>query len=367
MTLDEHDLPLLLAILEGVLDAIITINERGVIQSFNKTAERMFGYAAEEVIGENVSMLMEADHGSQHDQYLRRYIETGERKIIGIGREVMARRKDGTTFPCDLGVTEHFADDRRIFIGVLRDITQRRMLEAQLRQSQKLEAIGTLAAGVAHDFNNILMGIRGCMKFASSKIDGDSPAQRFLEEAQSATDRGARLTRQLLDFSRRTPTEHRRFGLNSVVDGADTLLRQLLSKELQIVRHLDAPRDEVQGDPGQIEQVVMNLVINARDAIEGLGQISISTSNVERAAQPGAPGGVYVRLSVEDDGCGMDEGTISRIFEPFYTTKPPDKGTGLGLSTVYGIIEEHGGVVSVRSELGAGTIFDVDLPLAPST
>ncbi len=359
----RHDAETLQTILDGVLDAIITIDARGTVLSFNRTAERMFGYASAEVVGENVAMLMTQEHARNHDDYLDRYQRTGERKIIGIGREVLARRKDGTTFDVDLGVTEHVEGGEWMYIGILRDITARKHLEEQLRQSQKLEAVGTLAAGVAHDFNNLLMGIRGCLKFASAKIETSSPAQVFLTEAAAAADRGANLTRQLLDFSRRTPSERERFPLNVVVAGADRLLERILDSEIELETQLDAERDDLFGDPGQIEQVIVNLVVNARDALESGGRIRVSTSNVDSALPPHRQVRPCIRLSVSDDGIGMDEATQNRIFEPFFTTKPPDRGTGLGLSTVYGIVEEHGGEIRVTSTLGEGTRFDIDLPV----
>ncbi|MEQ8276029.1 MAG: PAS domain S-box protein [Deltaproteobacteria bacterium] len=363
MPTNQHDAETLRTILDGVLDAIITIDSTGRVLSFNRTAEGMFGYTAEEVIGENVSVLMTDEHAGHHDGYLANYHATGIRKIIGIGREVTARRKDGTTFEVDLGVTEHVEGGERMYFGILRDITERRHLEAQLRQSQKLEAIGTLAAGVAHDFNNILMGIRGCLKFAAAKIEDASPAQVFLTEASSAAERGANLTRQLLDFSRRTPSERERFPLNVVVAGADRLLERVMSNDVELETRLEADNDSVFGDPNQLEQVIVNLVVNARDAIEGAGKISVRTTNVVSSLPPLRNPTPCIRLSVSDTGAGMDEATQDHIFEPFFTTKPPDRGTGLGLSTVYGIVEEHGGAIFVASEVGVGTRFDIDLPI----
>lgn len=344
------------AILGGVIDGIITIDLRGTIESFNRAAESMFGYVAEEVIGKNVNVLMEPVHAAAHDGYLERYLATKERRIIGIGREVQAKKKDGTIFWLDLGVTEYFVNGERKFTGILRDLTLRRELEAQVRRSQKLEAVGTLAAGVAHDFNNILMGIRGCLNFAVARLPDESTANVFLDEARRAADRGAKLTRQLLDFSRRTPTAPRLVGLEEIVSGVEGMLKRLVGENVEIVTELGASPDRVLADVGHIEQVVVNLVVNARDAMPDGGCVRITTSNLEDAA------GAWVRLTVRDEGEGMDEETVTRIFEPFFTTKPPDRGTGLGLSTVYGIVEEHSGRIAVKSAVGAGTVFEIDFP-----
>jgi PAS domain S-box-containing protein len=350
------------AVLEAAIDAIITIDHRGIVESFNHAAEKMFGYDAGEVIGGNVSMLMTGANARDHDSYIRRYLETGERRIIGIGREVVGKKKDGTLFPMELGVSEVRLGDVRKFTGIIRDLTVRKRFEAQMRQSQKLEAVGTLAAGVSHDFNNLLMGIMGCTSIAMTKLPKDSPARVFLEEAKAAGERGTKLTRQLLAFSRRVPAEVRPLAINDVVTGTEVMLRRLIPEEIDLVTDLVDTGGPIRGDVGQIEQVIVNLVVNARDAIEGSGRIIIRTR--ERPIEHALTGatGTFVVLEVEDDGSGMDPQTQSRIFEPFFTTKGPDRGTGLGLSTVYGIVERHGGFVDVESALGVGTTLRTYFP-----
>jgi two-component system, cell cycle sensor histidine kinase and response regulator CckA len=348
------------AVLEAVIDGIVTIDQRGRIESFNRAAEKMFGYEAAEVLGRNVSVLMTEAIGAQHDSYIQRYLSTGERHIIGIGREVVARRKDGTTFPLELGVSELWVGEQRKFTGILRDLTMRKQLEARAQQSQKLEAVGTLAAGVSHDFNNLLMGVMGCISIALTKLPGESAARAFLEEAKAASERGSKLTRQLLAFSRRTPSEAVPMRLNDVVQGTELMLRRLVTEEIELIVELDESGGPIRGDVGQIEQILMNLVVNARDAIKGRGHIGIRTSIEQRTlARPSS----FVCLTVSDDGCGMDERVRAHVFEPFFTTKSPDRGTGLGLSTVYGIVEQHGGFVEVESEVGAGTSMRIFFPL----
>lgn len=349
------------AVLEGVIDGIITIDQRGIIETFNRAAEQMFGYSAAEAVGKNVSILMDTQDAKEHDDHIRRYLETGEKRIIGIGREVTARKKDGTLFPVDLGVSEFRVGDVRKFTGILRDVTERRRLEAQVRQSQKLEAVGTLAAGVAHDFNNLLMGIMGCTSIALKKLPESSEARAFLDEAKAAAERGTKLTRQLLAFSRRTPAEARPMLLNDVIRATDVMLRRLIGEDIDLVLELDPSGGPIEGDVGQLEQVLVNLVVNARDAIEAGGRIVIRTS-IERLVRRDVSGR-HVCLAVSDDGCGMEPAIQARIFEPFYTTKGPDEGTGLGLSTVYGIAEGHAGFVEVDSAVGKGTTMRVFFPL----
>jgi two-component system, cell cycle sensor histidine kinase and response regulator CckA len=347
------------AVLEAVIDGIITIDQRGTIESFNRAAEKMFRYSAAETIGRNVKMLMQEEVARDHDGYVRRYLATGERHIIGIGREVVGRRKDGTTFPLDLGVSELWVGDQRKFTGILRDLTVRKRLEAELLQAQKLEAVGTLAAGVAHDFNNLLMGIMSCMSIALSRIPREVGGREFLEEAKGAAERGTRLTRQLLAFSRRTPTDARPMMINDVVLGTELMLRRLVTEEIELVVELDESGGPIRGDVGQLEQILVNLVVNARDAIDGAGRITIRTSGEDRLpAKPGA----YVCLTVSDTGSGMDASTRAHVFEPFFTTKGPDRGTGLGLSTVYGIVDRHLGSIEIDSEIGRGTSIRIYFP-----
>jgi PAS domain S-box-containing protein len=362
----EHDAERLRAVVDTAVDAIITIDDRGRIESFNAAAERMFGYRAAEVIGKNVNVLMPEPYRSEHDGYIGRYLATGQKKIIGIGREVVGRRKDGTTFPMDLGVGEVRLGAERRFTGIIRDLTERTRLERELRQAQKMEAIGTLTSGIAHDYNNLLMGILGCMDLALRQIAADSPARVYLDEARRAAQRGASLTRQLLMFSRRQEAAPTDIDLDAVIDSAEKILRSLLGEHIELRVTLGARDWRVRADTGRIEQVLMNLSANARDAMPEGGSLTIETKQLflaERDAQPlGLSSGDYVTLEVRDTGTGIDESTRERIFEPFFTTKEAGQGTGLGLSTVYGIVKLAGGAIDVQSSVGRGAAFTIHFP-----
>jgi PAS domain S-box-containing protein len=354
------------AVLDTAVDAIVTIDHRGIIDSFNAAAERMFGYVAAEVIGRNVSMLMPEPYRGEHDGYIARYLTTGHAKIIGIGREVVGRRKDGSTFPMELGVGEMRLAGERRFTGIIRDVTERKRLERELRQAQKLEAIGTLTSGIAHDYNNLLMGILGCMDLAIKDTAEGSRARLYLDEARRAALRGAALTRQLLTFSRRREGEPTNVEIDSVVEAADRMLRSMLGEQIRLTIDLAAKRWRVRGDTSQLEQVLLNLVVNARDAMPSGGELHIETSEIEideeQAVRAGVIPGDFVVLSVRDSGVGMAPEVKERIFEPFFTTKPLGQGTGLGLSTVYGIVKQIGGYIEVSTSPNHGSAFTLHFP-----
>jgi nitrogen-specific signal transduction histidine kinase/ActR/RegA family two-component response regulator len=256
-------------------------------------------------------------------------------------------------------------------LGVATDITERKKLEEQFRQSQKLEAIGALAGGVAHDFNNLLTVITGYTDLSLTRHQPDDQLRRNLEEVGKAAARAAQLTRQLLAFSRRQVLQPRVLDLNAVVVNMERMLGRLIGADIRLSTILDPGSGQVKADPGQLEQVIMNLAVNARDAMPEGGNLTIGTRNLvvsETIASQAfsLPPGSYVLLEISDTGSGMDEKTQSRVYEPFFTTKPVGKGTGLGLSTVYGIVKQSGGYIEIESEIGRGTLFRVYLPLAPS-
>lgn len=481
------------AILKSAVDGIVTIDDAGIIDSVNPATERMFGYRADELIGRNVKILMPSPYHEEHDGYLDRYLETAEKKIIGIGREVVGRRKDGSVFPLDLAVSEVVLEGSRSFVGLLRDITERKEfeealrrerdfaeglvetarvivlvldpegrivrynpymerisgypldevrgqhwfpkfvperehrrirrvfkraletkptsaivnpiitkdgtervvewhntslhdangnvtgvlatgqditersnLESQLRQAQKMEAVGRLAGGVAHDFNTLLGSIFGYSEMVLDQLGAEHPQRRAIEQILRGAERGAKLTRQLLAFSRRQVLRPRLLDLNTVIGEMEDMLRRLMTEDIELAFELEPQLGRVKVDSGQIEQVIMNLIVNAADAQPQGGRIVIATANrdinaghADRSAVLVA--GRYVMLGVRDAGTGMDDETRSRAFEPFFTTKAQGKGTGLGLSTVYGIVRQSGGGVVIDSAPGRGTCVNIYL------
>jgi PAS domain S-box-containing protein len=294
----------------------------------------------------------------------------GELRTHGavVSFEIPLRRRDGSTAWAVGNATllDRFDEGPALVETILIDITARRALQAQLYESQKMDAIGRLAGGVAHDFNNLLTAIQGYSELALSDL-GNHPLSAQIEEIRKAAHRAATLTRQLLAFSRRQAIEPTVVDVNASVRSMLNLLRRLIGERLQLVARFDAPFPRVKADEGQLEQVLMNLVVNARDAQPDGGVIAIDTALVDvKAAEasrtPGAHAGTYVRLRVRDEGAGMTPEVQAHLFEPFFTTKPEGKGTGLGLSTVYGIVQQSGGFIRVDSRLGAGSTLSIFLP-----
>ena len=284
--------------------------------------------------------------------------------------EYRFRRGDGTyATVLDRGIATRDEAGRAIrMLDSMQDVSERIDLEAQLRQAQKMEAVGQLAGGVAHDFNNILTAIRCSAEFLAAGLPADDPLRDDVTEIQDATDRAASLTRQLLAFSRRQVVQPQVLELNAVVAETEKMLRRVIGEDVTLTTRLAAEAGRVRMDRGQLQQVLLNLAINARDAMPQGGALVIATGTGTLAPQPGrrasnVASGPHARLSVLDSGTGMDEATLARVFEPFFTTKPVGKGTGLGLSTVYGIVRQAGGRVSVQSEPGRGTTFDIFLPV----
>jgi|AGTN01.1.fsa_nt_gi PAS domain S-box/PAS domain S-box len=481
----------LATVLSTAVDGIVTIDDRGIILTVNHAAERLFGYAAEEMIGRNVNLLMPEPYHSAHDGFLARYRDTGERRIIGIGREVMARRKDGSTFPMELAVGEAWLSEGRIFTGIIRDITdrkraesesraatqmmesviaalpvavisvgpdgnvllwnraaedilgwtageavggpmpaalfaddgvgalaaglrdgaalgneevrcrrkdgtvievslstaplrdesgrlvstvwvmddvtQRKSLASQLYQAQKMEAVGQLTGGLAHDFNNILGVSIGNLDLLAEEVEGDPGKLDLVEAAQGALLKGADLTRQLLAFARRQPLQPQHVRIEELLAASIRMLRRTLGEQIEVSFRVDGTVWPVAVDIAQLEAAITNLAINARDAMAGGGRLAIVLGNAgldeEYAATvPDLRPGDYVLVEVCDNGHGMSPEILARVFEPFFTTKPPGKGTGLGLSMVYGFIRQSGGHVRIYSEVGHGTTVKLYLP-----
>ena len=277
------------------------------------------------------------------------------------------RKKDGTLIEVQTSGHEITFAGRRAELVVIDDVTERKRLEEQFRQAQKMEAVGRLAAGVAHDFNNLLTAILGTTDLMIEDLPADDPDREGLLDIRGAAERAAVLTRQLLTFSRQQVVSPRMLRLNELITDLVKLLRRLLGEDVTIASALAPDCGAVKADPGQLEQVLVNLAVNARDAMPNGGRLTIETRNVDLDADYPTervmiPAGRYVMLAVTDNGTGMDAQTNARIFEPFFTTKPVGKGTGLGLATVYGVVQQTGGYIWLYSELGHGTSFKIYLP-----
>jgi two-component system, cell cycle sensor histidine kinase and response regulator CckA len=353
---------LLKSVLDSAIDGIIGIDERGMIRSFNAAAEGMFQYGADEVIGAPVGMLMPEPHRTRYTEILSRYLGSGDHRPLRRPRQLAGLRRDGTTFPLELAVSEFTLDGHRYLTAVVRDVTEQRTLEEQLQQAQKMQAVGQLAGGIAHDFNNVLTIISGHTELLLSQFQ-DGALHDAIAEVRDAAERAADLTRQLLAFSRRAVLDPKVVDLNSVVIDADKMLRRVIGEDIELVTHLAPDLRRVNVDRGQIGQVLVNLCVNARDAMPNGGQLKIGTRNLEiTSGTDRLRAGSYVELTVRDTGCGMSPDVAARIFEPFYTTKQAGEGTGLGLSVVYGILKQSGGSVDVQTEPGVGTEFRITLP-----
>ncbi len=351
------------ALFEESRDAIYVVTREGSFLGFNQAVLDLYGYTGEEMARLNVRDLWV--HPGERETFQRVIEEKGFVR----DHEVKLRRKDGSEIDCLMtaSVRPARAGSPSAYQGIVRDVTERKRLEEQIRQLQKLDAVGRLAGGIAHDFNNLLTVIGGRIQILLNRLRPDGRTRDDLVLMQKTVERAAGLTKQLLAFSRKQILQPRVLDLNAVVGGIAPLLARLIREDIELTTRLDGELGRVRADPGQIEQVIMNLAVNARDAMPAGGRLTIETANVElddRYARDhaGVEPGPYVMLAVSDTGSGMDADTQAHIFEPFFTTKEAGKGTGLGLSTVYGIVKQSGGHVWVYSEPGRGTSFKIYLP-----
>ncbi|PYP45955.1 MAG: hybrid sensor histidine kinase/response regulator [Gemmatimonadetes bacterium] len=346
-------------ILENIGDAVFIADSHGRYLDVNPRACELTGYAREELLQLTVSDTYPAP---DRDAATLRVVAVGSGRATVTERSLL--RKDGTVIVVESNA-RRLPDGR--LLGAVRDITERKRLEEQLRQAQKMEAVGRLAGGVAHDFNNVLTAIFGYADLMAEEVPPSSAARQDLDEIRKAAQRATALTGQLLAFSRQQVLAPVVLSMNDLVGDVDKMLRRLLGEDVDLRVSLASNAGNVRADPGQLQQVIMNLVVNARDAMPTGGKLLIETADAELTEQyaelhqPVIPG-QYVMLAVSDTGVGMDAQTRARIFEPFFTTKEKSKGTGLGLSTVYGIVKQSGGYIWVYSEAGHGTTFKVYLP-----
>jgi PAS domain S-box-containing protein len=347
------------AVIESALDCVITMDHRGLITEFNPAAERTFGHARAEVIGRELAeVVVPQALRARHRKGLARYLETGRSEILGARLELPALRADGTEFPAELSVTRIELPGPPRFTGYIRDLTERRRAEDALREAQKMEAVGRLAGGIAHDFNNLLSVIGGFAGLALRNPQARGELADHLREISQATEQGAALTQQLLAFSRSQPVETSVVSVNRVIAELDGFLRRALGEDVRLVTVFGGTHCLVEINRGRLEQVIVNLAVNARDAMASGGTLTIESDETP----PGDAATVVLRVS--DTGCGMDADTQAHIFEPFFTTKPTGEGTGLGLATVYGIVTGAGGGIQVESTPGRGTAFTIRLPAA---
>jgi PAS domain S-box-containing protein len=368
----------LAGIVNSAMDAIISVDGEQKVVLFNAAAERILGCPAAEAIGQTIDRFIPQSFREPHQQHIRRFGETGVslRSIHSLS-ELTAVRANGEEFPIEASISKIEVAGQKIFTVVLRDITERKQLEEQFRQSQKMEAVGRLAGGVAHDFNNMLTAIIGYSQLVMAQIDEASPLRHDIEEIEKAGQRAAGLTAQLLAFSRKQVLQPKVLDLNEVISDVDKMLRRVIGEDIDLVTIARPDLGHVKADPGQIEQILLNLAVNSRDAMPLGGKLTIETANIEldeayASSHSDVIPGQYVMLAVSDTGIGLDAQTQARMFDPFFTTKEKGKGTGLGLSTVFGIVKQSGGHIWVYSEPEHGAAFKiyfprVDEPTAPAS
>ena len=365
LELSQKDLRIQAQAIEASADGIGILNERAEFVYLNHAHARIFGYSSSnELIGKSWKILYGPEEISRFEQQVMPSLSSDGRWV----GEAVAQRQDGTSFPQQVSLAPLMEGG---MVCVCRDLTDRRLMEERLRKKQRMEAIGTLAGGIAHDFNNLLTVITGHGQTLLSKVENDPGLRANVEHIVKSASRAASLTRQLLAFSRKQVLQPRVLDLNAVVHDLEKMLRPLVGEDVVMTTQFSSTLSSIRADLSQIEQVIVNLVLNARDAMPHGGRLVLSTANVNldddaKIRDREVPAGRYVVLSVADNGVGMSPEVLSRIFEPFYTTKDVGKGTGLGLSTVYGIVEQSGGTVSVESKPGKGTEFRVFFPRVDS-
>lgn len=345
------------AIVETAVDGIITIDENGVIESVNSSVERLFGYAADELAGRNVSILMPSPYREEHDSYISNYLKSGEKKIIGIGREVVGRRKNGTTFPLRLSVSEFAIGNRRKFTGIVHDISEQKVLQNQILQSERLAIIGKMAAKVAHEIRNPLSSISLNAEMLQDEISAydrndTNEATSLLKSIIREIDRVSALTDEYLQFSRMPVSQPMKANFDELIlDMKESLDGELKQKKIDLEFQPAPHALRVRIDRAQFRRALLNIIRNAIEAMPQGGKINITAEQQNEKAI----------LHIQDSGIGIPEEMVDKIFDPFFTTK--DFGTGLGLAVTQQVIGEHGGQIACSSKLGVGTRFSIELPL----
>jgi two-component system, LuxR family, sensor kinase FixL len=357
---------LLRSILETVPDAMVVIDSRGVVQSFSRAAERLFGYRSMDICGQNVKMLMPSPYRDQHDGYLDRYLTTGERRIIGIGRVVVGRRKDGSTFPMELSVGEVNQDGRRLFTGFVRDLTERQQTDRRLQELQegllhvsRLRSMGQMAAALAHELNQPLTATTNYVRAALRLLDAAEPnlprVRQAMNLAAQQTVRSGEIIRRLRAFVARGEVTRRPESVAKLIEEASALaLVGAKEHGIKVLIRIEAHLPKAEVDRVQIQQVLLNLIRNAVESMEGC---DIRELTVGTVAQDGA-----VLVSIADTGGGIPPEIEAKLFQPFVTTKP--EGMGIGLSICRTIVEAHGGRLWVQPNAGTGSVFNFTLPVA---
>ncbi|HWA55015.1 MAG TPA: ATP-binding protein [Solirubrobacterales bacterium] len=362
-------------LLEAAPDAMIGVDATGRMVFANSQTERLFGYPRDDLLGEAIEMLVPERFRAVHPGHRGAYFAEPRTRPMGAGLELAGLRRNGTEFPAEISLSSIETEDGTLVTAAVRDISDRaesereKALQQQLDRARRLESVGQLAGGIAHDFNNILGVILNYTEFVAEDLGPESSSREDVEEIRRAAERAAALTRQLLIFSRREVAKPEVLFLRDVIADLENLLQRALGERIELTTKFGEERLAIEMDPGQLEQVLVNLAVNARDAMPQGGRLVLEVEATELDEEyaymhPDTNPGSYVRLKVSDTGVGMDAETAERVFEPFFTTK--DDGTGLGLATVYGIVTGAGGRIDVYSEPGVGTTIKVHFPACRS-
>ncbi|MBV9181820.1 MAG: response regulator [Acidobacteria bacterium] len=364
----HHNEQLLQRIVNSAMDAIITIDANFRVVVFNRAAEQIFSFPGADALGQPIEHFIPERFHRKFREYIQEFaVSDLPGRSLESPRELVGLRANGDEFPIEATISQADAEGEKLFTIILRDIGARLRMESELRHAQKMEAVGQLAGGVAHEFNNFLGVILGYSELLAESARENEQLTRYVGEIKTATQHAASLTRQLLAFSRKQVVEPQILDLNQAIWEGHKLLRRLVPANIDVVPILAPKLGRVKLDIGQVQHILINLVVNARDAMPEGGRVVIETADAELddafvSRHIGLRPGSYVMLSVSDTGSGIDTETRTHIFEPFYTTKQPGKGTGLGLSTIYGIVKKNEGHVTVESTVGRGTTFRIYLP-----